>query len=123
MIQGVLNYSDWLASTTTTASGISNANLFTMGYDFLRNPYHYQLKAKEISGNILITLPTGSGKTETAIMWVMKNYSPDSRIFYTLPTRTTINAMYQRLIDPSRSYGLDKMLWPNTLAMWIYISL
>jgi CRISPR-associated endonuclease Cas3-HD len=123
LIQGILNYSDWLASgNNATATG--NASLFTMGYDFLPNPYHYQLNAKEVSGNILITLPTGSGKTETAIMWIMKNYSPDSRIFYTLPTRTTINAMYQRLIDPSRRYGLDE----NVVAQYfsnvdLYLSL
>ena len=96
MIQGILNYSDWLASGNsaaiiiTTTTTIGNPNLFTMGYDFLPNPYHYQLKAKEVSGNILITLPTGSGKTETAIMWIMENYSPSSRIFYTLPTRPSL---------------------------------
>jgi CRISPR-associated endonuclease/helicase Cas3 len=103
MIQGILNYSDWLSSSNNTG----DANLSGMRYDFLSKPYHYQLKAKEIIGNILVTLPTGSGKTETAILWIMKNYPSSSRVFYTLPTRTTINAMYQRLIDPSRGYGLD----------------
>jgi CRISPR/Cas system-associated endonuclease/helicase Cas3 len=34
------------------------------------------------------------------------NLKSGFRTFYTLPTMTTINAMYQRLIDKSR-YGLD----------------
>jgi CRISPR-associated endonuclease/helicase Cas3 len=51
-------------------------------------------------------LPTGSGKTETALWWVMGSLTGDFRVFYTLPTTTTINAMYQRMIDKNR-YGLD----------------
>lgn len=99
-IQGILNYSDWLASGQAE---ISNLNFKE---NFLLNPYHYQIKAKNTLGNVFITLPTGSGKTETALSWVIANSNSGFRTFYTLPTMTTINAMYQRLIDESR-YGLD----------------
>jgi CRISPR-associated endonuclease/helicase Cas3 len=56
---------------------------------------------------VFITLPTGSGKTETALCWIVRNFIPGFRIFYTLPTKTTINSMYERLIDNERKYGLD----------------
>jgi CRISPR-associated endonuclease/helicase Cas3 len=100
-IQGMLNYSDWLASGQTETS------LLNFKENFLPNPYHYQIKAKNTTGNVFITLPTGSGKTETALSWVIGNLNPGFRAFYTLPTTTTINAMYQRFIDESR-YGLNR---------------
>ena len=100
-MQGILNYSDWLASGQTEISNLSFKE------NFLPNPYHYQIKAKNTLGNVFITLPTGSGKTETALSWVVGNSTPGFRTFYTLPTMTTINAMYQRLIDAPR-YGLDR---------------
>lgn len=116
LIQGILNYSDWLASgagrgidTAYDATSISGFNK----KDFTAKPYSYQLDAKNIHGNIFITLPIGSGKTETALYWIAGNIFSstdpvyESRVFYTLPTTTTINAMYQRLTDKER-YGLDK---------------
>jgi CRISPR-associated endonuclease/helicase Cas3 len=100
-IQGILNYSDWLASGQPETSHLD------LKENFILNPYHYQVKARNTYGNVFITLPTGSGKTETALSWISKNLSPGFRAFYTLPTTTTINAMYQRLIDESR-YGLNR---------------
>src|SRR2546422_687702 len=54
IIQGILNYSDWLSSGS---GAVGNAHLYIKD-NFLPNPHHYQLKAKEISGNVLVTLPT-----------------------------------------------------------------
>jgi CRISPR-associated endonuclease/helicase Cas3 len=111
LIQGILNYSDWLASgadgkdSTTSISGFNKK-------DFVSKPYSYQLDARKVDGNVFITLPTGSGKTETALYWIAGNIfsktDPDNihKVFYTLPTTTTINAMYNRLTDKGR-YGLD----------------
>jgi CRISPR-associated endonuclease/helicase Cas3 len=99
-IQGILNYSDWLASGQKEVS-------LNFKDNFLSEPYHYQIKAKNTTGNVFITLPTGSGKTETALLWLIGNLKSGFRTFYTLPTMTTINAMYQRLIDKTR-YGLDR---------------
>ena len=65
------------------------------------------MKANTIKNNLFITLPTGSGKTETALYWIYGNLNSFYRVFYTLPTTTTINAMYQRMIDKNRNYGLD----------------
>lgn len=85
IIQGVLNYSDWLASEA------NNEKFFlpqlNLGDNFLDSPYDYQIKAKNTIGNIFITLPTGSGKTETALYWIAKNFLPGFRIFYALPTK------------------------------------
>jgi CRISPR-associated endonuclease/helicase Cas3 len=99
-IQGILNYADWLAS------GSANIPSLNLSKDFLKKPYHYQETARNTKGNVFITLPTGSGKTEAALCWIVGNIDDAFRVFYTLPTITTINAMYQRLTDRSR-YGLS----------------
>lgn len=111
LIQGILNYSDWLASGGEGEDTASRYAASMSGFDikdFVAKPYSYQL-----DGNIFITLPTGSGKTETALYWVAGNIFSNTdpvyqhRVFYILPTTTTINAMYQRLTDEKR-YGLNK---------------
>jgi len=66
-------------------------------------PYDYQLKASRIKGNLFIMLPTGSGKTETALYWASSNFK--NKLFYVLPTTTTINAMFRRLRE---KYSFEK---------------
>lgn len=92
-VQGVLEQADWLASASKDLERASFPPLF------IDNNYDYQDKASNTEGNIFIMLPTGSGKTETALYWAKHNYNKSnaSRIFYVLPTTTTINAMYLRL--------------------------
>jgi CRISPR-associated endonuclease/helicase Cas3 len=61
--------------------------------------YEHQLDCRTITGNLILTSPTGSGKTESAIIWLreqMKHFG-QGRAFYILPFTASINAMYERL--------------------------
>lgn len=61
--------------------------------------YDHQVACGNVSGNLILTSPTGSGKTESAIIWLrqqMKQFG-QGRVFYILPFTASINAMYERL--------------------------
>jgi len=62
--------------------------------------YSYQKACLETKGSAVLTAPTGSGKTEAALLWACsqgENGSPLPRLFYTLPYQASMNAMYDRL--------------------------
>ena len=44
--------------------------------------------------NIIVAASTGIGKTEGALLW-----AGDSKTFYTLPIKVSINAIYKRILD------------------------
>lgn len=59
----------------------------------------FQKAAGEAIGQLMLSAPTGSGKTEAALLWSAKNQSETlgNRVFYVLPYTASINAMYNRL--------------------------
>ncbi|MBE9506425.1 MAG: CRISPR-associated helicase Cas3', partial [Chloroflexi bacterium] len=69
--------------------GISRDNLFG-----------HQSRAEITGGSALLTAPTGSGKTEAALLWAAHQAAISGglpRLFYTLPYQASMNAMKMRL--------------------------
>ncbi len=69
--------------------------------------YGHQKEAGKITGSALLVAPTGSGKTEAALLWAANQRQDRGslpRLFYTLPYQASMNAMKQRL---DHTFGKD----------------
>ena len=52
--------------------------------------------------NIMVTAPTGMGKTEAGLLWC-----GDNKCFFVLPLKTAINAMYGRIKELAKDVEVD----------------
>lgn len=62
--------------------------------------FHHQIGAGTTAGSALLAAPTGSGKTEAALLWAAYQAEQTDglpRLFYTLPYQASMNAMKLRL--------------------------
>lgn len=109
--KAILNISDW------TASGhlkLEEGRAYDKKYleqkiiaklrDDGKNEIADNFKFKEfqqqsvVENNVIAIAPTGSGKTEAALLWASSKKDWE-RIIYLLPTRVTSNSIYKRLTD------------------------
>lgn len=58
---------------------------------------HFQEVMLTWKGDVVLHAPTGSGKTEAALNWILANQTSNNRLIYLLPYTASINAMVNRL--------------------------
>ncbi|MGQ9586590.1 MAG: CRISPR-associated helicase Cas3' [Anaerolineae bacterium] len=79
------------------------------------NLFEHQRKAWAAEDSAFLVAPTGSGKTEAALLWA-SSQSP-ARLFYTLPYQASMNAMYDRLRHAFGD-GVGLLHGRSTLALY-----
>ncbi len=114
MLMGAFHHCDHLSSAFVTEFSVLSDQHFNFLDDLngrliaqKKELYHHQRSASDLLGNVILTAPTGSGKTETALFWLRNQlkYSGQGRVFYILPFRASINAMFERLSDGQKGLG------------------
>ncbi len=96
---GPIPVAEFDADTILTSRNLSTESLFG-----------HQSLAETVDGSALLVAPTGSGKTEAALLWAARQSSSVGglpRLFYTLPYQASMNAMQGRLEEIFPHVGLQ----------------
>jgi len=112
LIKGVLHYSDWCGSANTAKINYTPQrkpcdiiNLIKdrcaqkgITFSGLRN---FQKKVGKTLGDAIAIAPTGSGKTEAALLWAINNIQDmkNAKLIYLLPTMATANSIWIRFSE------------------------
>ncbi len=109
LLTGAFKHCDHLASAFVKQDDLRVLNLQHFGFldEKISKPYQHQSYAANTYSSAILTAPTGSGKTETALLWLRKHWKEDKRglVYYVLPFTASINAMWQRLGSEEKGFG------------------
>lgn len=97
LLVGGLKHCDHLASAgITRLVSLKEEDFHFLDSLFL---YEHQKLDGSVVGNVVLSAPTGSGKTESAMSWLRCQVRERGmgHVFYILPFTASINAMYERL--------------------------
>lgn len=114
LLRGLIIQADHTASAYTESlepASIVASELLTKWGEQTKefNLKTHQRAAGEQKGSALLVAPTGSGKTEAALLWAARQADKHGRLprlFYTLPYQASMNAMEDRL---KTSFPADKV--------------
>lgn len=101
-LKSILHYCDWYASARDFNPQYSPNSTKSKVLRYLRKKkkkpikLRYLQKESEKVHDAILHAPTGTGKTEAAIVWADK-YAESKKLLYLLPTMTTSNKMHDRL--------------------------
>lgn len=103
IIKGMLHFCDWLASSgkkinelNETSDGLQNKirlKVLSEGKVYEERPFHIKC-CKEVN-DIIAIAPTGSGKTEAALLWALNQEY--KKIIFLMPTMVTSNSLFERM--------------------------
>lgn len=102
LVRGLTVAADHLGSAHHVPPPIPDLKLFSA---LRQDPRPFQKRSGNTEGSAILRAPTGSGKTEAALLWAQRNQQSKGRLFYVLPYTASINAMYRRLgpgVSPTR---------------------
>jgi len=124
--KGMLNRLDYAASAGETAAeeprrqnGLGLAEIVEkkLTKRFVLRPVQQYMKANR-DKNLVVTASTGIGKTEAACLWAGAD-----KLFYTLPLKVSINAIYKRLHGTGENeYGFENCALLHSDALNILLN-